>query len=490
MPKASCVQCAQQNTAAVFKPTAVPSGGASRSSEIVDLEKAKSTIMDLLYRSEHGMVPLQDKYTDEHTLKAFGLTKVMFDKAFSVLRSKRLVRPDKDGLHLSTEEEKKWKEAKAKGEPYPPLASTATAPKRVADTNEHKLTIFTRFNAVMEFLHIPVFLTGGAVANIVFNSPRQLKDLDYRTTHFEQTFDHLEKEVERINTELRRQFPGVTLKPLAIDAQNKNVLNGVIDGCEVTLARILNKEDLRTYTIQRNLISGKDLILDKATTFIFRTDDVKRATDLFDLLWSMRHLPMDADTLQRTLETERSGNYAKRVLSQRTAHGEKAGYYSESLSTQFAICLGQLLARSMSSVMKLLTAHVGHGDMVKQLKTDLSNLARSFGVPFVEQARGCKPLLIIQAGNMTGDMFGVSAALGLNPLAHVLLISDKSSRDKTPQLLAFYLESLPKEDAARVHVLFAETTQEQDKDISSLYSTYAGRQKKALPYPLVQPPLP
>lgn len=91
-----------------------------------------------------------------------------------------------------------------------------------------------------------------------------------------------------------------------------------------------------------------------------------------------------------------------------------------------------------------------------------------------------KPSIIIQAGNMTGDMFGVSAALIHNPFAHVLVIKEKSDRDRSQQIISFYESSGHKE---QVHCMIAE-------DMSEAYTKYGGRNPEALPYEKISPSIP
>lgn len=84
-----------------------------------------------------------------------------------------------------------------------------------------------------------------------------------------------------------------------------------------------------------------------------------------------------------------------------------------------------------------------------------------------------KSTLIIQAGNMTGDMFGVSAALLLNPDAHVLIIPESNEarkRDRTDMIQSYYLNTV--KDPSRIHILSPVA------DASEAYTSYAGRVAK------------
>ena len=102
------------------------------------------------------------------------------------------------------------------------------------------------------------------------------------------------------------------------------------------------------------------------------------------------------------------------------------------------------------------------------------------------RARGAKPSnLVVQAGNMTGDMFGMAAALVLDPTLHVVILSEGSMRDKTRDLCKFYLLSLGDHGFdldGRIHVL-------QVADMSREYTQYAS-QRLLVPAKDCIPPLP
>ncbi|OJT26193.1 hypothetical protein BO221_10280 [Archangium sp. Cb G35] len=95
------------------------------------------------------------------------------------------------------------------------------------------------------------------------------------------------------------------------------------------------------------------------------------------------------------------------------------------------------------------------------------------------------PKLIIQAGNMTGDMFGVAAALLLCKDYHVVLLSEGSKRDKTDSLRDFYVATLGG-NRDRVHVL------RNLQNISESYTQYTARAdtRQPLPYTDTEPPIP
>lgn len=426
-----------------------------------------------------GDIEFPDSYGQEHAKVTFGLVKKDFDKALEkLINTHKLVTHSDDHLRLTEKG----------GTHLSKLHASLKEEKELELDKEKKMDIFMRFNQMMSELGYGIFLSGGAVANLRYGSPREMKDLDYRTTSFAKPFTELGEVVQTINEATQRTFSVSDIKPFVVDEKNTNAIDGEIDGCQVTVARILNPDALEAYETEDFLASGKDLIMDKATSFIFRHSDQKRSTDLFDLLWSMEKEGMAGGLLKTKLDEERGESYKAELESKQSGIGKKTGYYSKELSTQFSISLGDLMKRGLDSLNNLMTAYVKNRDAVRAVTEKLEEVAGVFQVPFLKAAENRFISLIIQAGNMTGDMFGVSAALIHNPLAHVLVISEESERDRSSSLLGFYRDTA--RDDERIHELKAENAGEETQDMSKLYTLYAGRQKKELPYSAIVPAIP
>ena len=426
------------------------------------VEAPRDVILRRLYES-NGFVPLRNKYESDDTLKAFGLTKAVFDAAFMDLwKVEKKVQPSKEppGLELS-------RGGKSK------LDTSLGESTDVLRNNLRKSQMFEQFRDMMEGLKIPVFLTGGAVAVMDHKSPRAIKDLDFRTTAVPEPFSQRADVVEAINQKVRDKFSKSTLEAFQVDAKNKHSIDGKIDGIEITVARIMNPEDLKPYDkIEGGRISGKDLILDKAATFIFRKDDTKRTTDLFDLLWTMTQVSLSPKGMVELLAGERSQNYGRKT----TEDSELA----KNIEDEFGSALASFLARGLETIHKLFLAHVRDKSAIHVVEKSLQGLMECFGIKLNAERSGT-PTLLIQAGNMTGDMFGVNAAMLLNPYAEVVILSEGTERDKTSSIVAFYRQSI---EARRIHVL------KTSDSMTDLYTLYAGRTKVALPYARIDPAVP
>lgn len=198
----------------------------------------------------------------------------------------------------------------------------------------------------------------------------------------------------------------------------------------------------------------------------------------------MKVAGVKAGVLKKVLVEIRKQSYGRELKSKQSV---KKGYYSPDLDTQLAVSLGAFLARGMTSVRNVMYNYVPKG-AVQQVVPVLEDVARVFGIPFLAKAGNRAPSVIVQAGNMTGDMFGVSAALIHNPLAHVVIIGEDSKRDRSRMLAGFYLQTVG--DKKRIHVLAAEEDPSGIANMSKLYTRYAGRDKELLPHGKIQPGLP
>jgi hypothetical protein len=432
--------------------------------ERIGSEAPRDTILRTLYE-HNGLVPLQDGYGDDDTLEAFGLSKDVFDAAFmSLWKVEKKVNPTrqdnpKKGLELS-------RGGGAK------LDSSLGEATDVARNNAKKTRMFGLFLEMMQGLGIPVFLTGGAVASIAQTSPRGINDLDYRTTAVKQPFSESKGIVDKINARLKETFPESKIDMFTVNKENTHAIDANVDNVHITVARIMNLEDLEVYDERdRGMISARDLILDKAATFIFRKSDSKKVTDLFDLLWTMKQQRVTPGVMLAMLKQRRSQNYARKAEANQDLAAD--------ITDEFASALAAFVAYGSEAIHKLFLSQVSDKGAIKSVEEDLGKLKRHLGIASDDKG---KSSLLIQAGNMTGDMFGVHAALLNNPYAHVLVIPEGSERDKTPTLVNFYSSGV---ERSRIHVLINTTD-----DMSDLYTKYSGRNREPLPYDLVKPELP
>jgi hypothetical protein len=118
-------------------------------------------------------------------------------------------------------------------------------------------------------------------------------------------------------------------------------------------------------------------------------------------------------------------------------------------------------------------------EIVESLRPTLTELAARLGVSI---GATVQPQLILHAGNWTGDMFGVGAALILNPGHHVVILKDNKPRDQTAMLKDFYEKTVV--NPQHVHVLNVE-------DAPKAHTQFTSRtDKKALPFEKIVPAIP
>ncbi|MFC9915043.1 hypothetical protein [Streptomyces sp. NPDC127197] len=385
------------------------------------------------------------------------------------------------------------------GPSRPPEATAdVAATTSPAVSREKKFEVGAWFSALMEKrLGLPVLLAGGAQTALKFGSPRPVADLDFRAE-----VPHVASRAAELNDAIRRERPDATLRPFAPDAKDKRAVTGWIDGVEITIGpSATHYADV--LTINGILVaSDRDAVVDKAFSFAVRTGS-KKQKDLFDLLWSLHRDPAASVALRDTLE-ELRGEAFRRTNPQGSLTTKLTTDLAEVAKTRNL--LGELQARWRE--------FGADRDDVARLTAALEDLKDVFhaGAP---PHRG----MILTVGNFTGDMFGLSAALLLNPKLHVTVLTGPHHPDQVGDFLRNGLETqvraryererarlrasqgpaartpAPQEaeldariaaevaaERDRVHVLYA-------KNPHALYTTLA-RQDEALPYDSVRPPVP
>lgn len=471
------------------------------------IETPRDKILRALY--EHaGFIQLEDGYTTADTLEKFGLEIKVFDDAFKELWDEKVVAPFKEKPLVSkpgtdtsvkkagkpTEESEPVEDSGTdSGEKKiaPPLkvglklnktaetsfASILGDETRTKKNNLEKEQLYVRFSQAMKELGIDIFLIGGAASTILGRNKRKINDLDFKTNSITKPFNEEESslKIAEINAKLINEFPHSVIIDFKMNDQNIHAIDGQIDGIDITIGRFMNPDHFTHYEVPKTfLISPKDLLLDKAESFIFRKSESKKATDLFDLTWTLHSLKYNFEILYTLLENRQQFyEHEKGFLKK-----EKKEEYATLLKDEFVSSVNSFLLLGSETIHNLFLSYIKNKADIKIVEGILSN---SFPAVFGKDVQKGKPSLIIQAGNMTGDMFGVSAAMVLNPFAHVLIIYENSTRDKHEEIRSFYLQAVSEE---RIHLM-------ESQDMSDAYSTYSGRQNKMqLPYSQITPEIP
>ncbi len=382
-----------------------------------------------------------------------------------------------------------------------PVKTTQTAVP-TTQNNAEKLDVHKAFAEAMKQLGVPVYLFGGAAANVAAKSPRRINDLDYRT-HIVGVLE--DKLLENINLAIAGTIGTTRQFDKFVRAENnKYAIDGKIDGCEITVANLMTKT--AAYTVADDAIGVEDILADKALAFAIREREDKRRNDLFDLLWTMAHTSVSGQAVMTKLIDPRRAHYAKPTARkdddptgvQPTADSKGR---SADLGHQFATTLGQMLfqASGRSKLADTLLVEF-KGKEERQvykpkLTQSLVELERCFGIPdfsVLATTRGerVQPALLVQAGNFTGDMFGVCASLVLNPYAHVVIVGNGTAKDKTASMVQFYKASKVPDE--QVHILKLAETEE----MSGAVGKWGGRagakagERTELPYARAKPAIP
>jgi hypothetical protein len=369
-------------------------------------------------------------------------------------------------------------------------AQTGVKPKEtLRENNERKLKLFREFVSAMKAIGINVFLFGGAAVNAALGSPRFLNDLDFRTDSLKENFNTVEgqKTIELMNHQVAKAFgaSGLLIKPFVQADNNTYAVDGAIGDCQITVARTMTVQ----YQIENDVIAPKEILADKSLGFAVRVVREKRVTDLFDLIWTLHAMKMDPTDLRDFMEGARGTQYETQ-LSRRKVD-DKSPRPSSKLSAQFAVALGEMMLEGFDRLLKALMANTD--PEMKSLRTTVSTmltkLGQAFGIPINKEGSKAAAVLLLQAGNFTGDMFGVCAALLLNPLAHILILGDGSSKDRTTTIVKFYEDSGV--ESVRIHTL--NIGAENMGKTHRKYGDRPGKDKgvrQEIPYDSCKPPIP
>lgn len=361
--------------------------------------------------------------------------------------------------------------------------------------NPRKKHIAALITKAMEEIGYSVFIGGAAAINIRFGDHREINDLDFKMakkesgskeTNLEQTFKDNPDAVHTINHKLRDIFQDEVNESFAMPKDDVNRIDGVIGGVEISFIRVRSAsyEDRGEKVNGISALHGTDLVLDKALAIAVRNEKWK--SDLFDLIHALLHTPQGMDILLTNLETKRGTAYEDTVKRRKEQRRRETGNaeeesgrtgMSEKLMMQFFNKMKEYA--SQATVFQQYVADyfpVGSDtDLLgtSQAKSKVSKETERYMEVFKQLVSFAKSTLIIQAGNMTGDMFGVSAALLLNSDAHVLIIpesNDARKRDRTSMIQSYYLDTV--KDPSRIHILSPVA------DASAAYTNYAGREAK------------
>ncbi|MFI9101786.1 nucleotidyl transferase AbiEii/AbiGii toxin family protein [Streptomyces fildesensis] len=322
-------------------------------------------------------------------------------------------------------------------------AGEATSPAEPPEPSaEEKLAVGRLFSEVMRQttesweVEQSFFLSGGAAVKVMFGSPRPIADLDFRLGVRGRSPVGL---LEDVNDRIRRhdRLTG----SFAVDAKDKQAITGLVNGVEITVG------PNRTVVYQVGTdIDGipvptvEDMVSDKAHALADRQGE-KVYKDLFDLLWSVKDRADGGAELLGRLGELRGDAHAGR-------EGIPAGPAAQvQLLNAFKWKLQTLTSGTKIGYLKDRWSTFGTEGEAKTLVDTLKPLLKALGVPATPDPT--KHRLIVMAGNFTGDMFGVSAALLINPHLHVAVLSGGTVTD---QVSTFLKESLG-DEASRVHVI-------------------------------------
>ncbi|MFH8224827.1 hypothetical protein ACH4C2_37635 [Streptomyces sp. NPDC018057] len=379
----------------------------------------------------------------------------------------------------------------------PEASAVAVATKPPMVGTDKKFEVGAWFSRLVhDRLGLPVMLVGDAQIAMKWNSLRLVADLD-----FQAEVPHVASRADELNDAIRRARPDAGLAPFVPDVKEKDALTGWIDGVEITIGPSATKyTDVLTIDGIR-VASNLDAVMDKAYSFAVQTGE-KQQKDLFDLLWSLHLIPAGSVVLRDSLEALRSEAFRRT---------DQTG----TLSNKFA---GKLAAMTKSKKLMLeleqqWTAFGATKEEIFLLREALDDLKGAF-----RAGAGPHRAVMVTAGNFTGDMFGMSAALVLNPKLHVTILTGPQHTDQVGDFLHRSLETRvragydllyaklhkqnlrPKElavqEAALQTRLQADLAAERERihllhsqDPHALYTTVT-RKGEPLPYERVRPPIP
>ncbi|MEJ8547411.1 hypothetical protein [Brevibacillus borstelensis] len=380
-------------------------------------------------------------------------------------------------------------------EKQPESAVETNGPEKMK-SNARKKAVAASITSAMDRIGYSVFIGGAAAVNIRFGDHREINDLDFKIAkkgdseseeiNLDKPFNETPQIVAEINEQLKKEGDIKLTKPFTPPVDDTNRIDGQIDGVDVSFIRV-RSTSYRERGQKLDKISalhGSDLILDKALAIAAREEKWK--SDLFDLIHALVNTEGGLTELLTNLEKERGKSYKSRSkkkeqVSTATASSETdEPEVFEKLTMDFFAKLkkyGSHAAEFQKYIAPYFPAETERdtsgSSRKRQPKAAVSEKTEEYMDMFKQLIEVAKSSLIVQAGNMTGDMFGISAALILNPEAHVLIIreeNDQKNRDRTDMIKSFYLETV--QDPSRIHTL------SPVKNASEAYTKFTGRNPK------------